>query len=162
MTDLSIHNIRRPSLPLRRLPSTIPCSRFSAAYNVSKHDRAMIVCNAWRLTVRTPDVRWEHCIRLICFHGLVRQAFFCIARFQGLDSLLQIQVHIHRAVLTIRVICWVNLCGTNWCFSKLLMFWLHSELTCHFPWIHSSSSHTLVSGPHLPVNSILFYSLEMM
>ena len=53
----SFHDLR--GLPVRRLPSTEPCSTLcsSAAYHGDIYDRTMITCGAWRLTVEAHEVR---------------------------------------------------------------------------------------------------------
>ena len=56
--DVVLHDLR--SLRLWRLPSTVLVVWSSAAYHDDKHGWTMITWNAWRLTVKAPDVRRGH------------------------------------------------------------------------------------------------------
>ena len=65
---LLLHDLR--GLPLRRLPSTVLCIRFLAAYHDGGHGRTMITCTIWRLTMQVPDVwrgQWPPAIILVRF-----------------------------------------------------------------------------------------------
>ena len=54
---LTIHDLR--GLPVRRQPSAVPSSLiFGSAY--SRYGRIMITRDAWRLTLKVPDVRRRH------------------------------------------------------------------------------------------------------
>ena len=55
---LSLYDLR--GLPLRRLPSNVPCSMIFAAYRDGRNGQTTINCDASRLTIKLPDVRRGH------------------------------------------------------------------------------------------------------
>ena len=69
---LSLNDLH--SLPLWWPPSTVPCSMVLVAYHVGRHGRTMITCNAWWLTIRTPDVQQGHLPVAIYFIRLFVQS----------------------------------------------------------------------------------------
>ena len=91
---LSFHDLQ--GLPLRRLPSTVPSSM------ILGHGRTIIVCNAWWLTVKAPEVRqvyWPVALHICLFYALcmICRAFSCSICYQKPGfTLVKQQIEISR------------------------------------------------------------------
>ena len=93
--------------------STVPVWWFSAAYYDGRHGRTMITCDAWRLTIRTPDVlRDNGLMSYIFIRFFVSMVWYvkhpssctiCSHRLglASTDPQSTVRSHIRRAILTI-------------------------------------------------------------